>query len=46
MLEIIIKNQIQLKNSPIELINVLIQDLKVPNPKFLEAKRLGYSIYQ
>ena len=45
MLEIIIKNQIQLKNSPIELINVLIQDLKVPNPKFLEAKRLGYSTY-
>lgn len=45
MLEIILKNQIQLKNSPIELINVLIQDLKVPNPKFSEAKRLGYSTY-
>jgi superfamily II DNA or RNA helicase len=44
-MEIIIKSQIQLKNSPPDLNNILISDLKVPNPKFIEADRLGYSTY-
>lgn len=45
MIEVIIKNKIQLKNLPIDLTNTLIQILKVPNPKFLEAEKLGYSTY-
>jgi len=45
MLKIILKNQIQLKDPPIGLTNTLIQNLKIPNPKFIEAQKLGYSIY-
>lgn len=44
-MEIIIKNKIQLKNSPPKLNEILIQELKTPNPKFLEAQKLGYSTY-
>lgn len=44
-MEITINNKIKLKDSPVELNNILIQDLKVLNPKFSEAQRLGYSTY-
>jgi len=44
-LEIVIRNKIQLRNSPLKLNEVLIQELKTPNPKFLEAQKLGYSTY-
>lgn len=44
-MKIIIQNQIQLKDAPPDLNKILIQDLKVPNPKFLDAKKLGYSTY-
>lgn len=44
-MEITIRNKIQLENSPPNLNETLIQELKTPNPKFLEAKRLGYSTY-
>lgn len=44
-MEVIIQNKIQLKDAPPNLNKILIQDLKVPNPKFLDAKKLGYSTY-
>ena len=44
-MEITIQNQIELKNSPPNLNDILISNLKVPNPKFIEADRLGYSTY-
>ena len=44
-MKVIIQNQIQLKDAPTNLNKILIQDLKVPNPKFLDAKKLGYSTY-
>lgn len=44
-MEIVIRNKIQLRNSPLKLNEVLIQELKTPNPKFLEAQKLGYSTY-
>lgn len=44
-MKITINNKIKLEDSPNELSNALIQELKTPNPKFLEAQRLGYSTY-
>ena len=45
MINITIKNKIQIKDLPINLTNILVQGLKVPNPKFIDAQKLGYSTY-
>lgn len=34
-----------MENSPPALKKLLIQELKVPNPKFIDAQKLGYSTY-
>lgn len=44
-MKITISNKIKLESPPVDLSTALIQKLKVPNPKFLDAQKLGYSTY-
>lgn len=44
-MEIIIANKIRLKEAPDRLIEFLIEELKIPNPKYQEAINQGYQAY-
>lgn len=44
-MKIIISNKIKLEDAPPDLKEFLVQQFKIPNPKFLEAQKLGYSTY-
>lgn len=44
-MEMIIENRIRLKNYPSVLQDILIDTLKIPNPKYIEAQAAGRSVY-
>ena len=44
-MEILVSNRIRIKDPPDVLKDVLIDELRLPNPKFEDAQRNGYSTY-
>ena len=44
-MEIEISNKIRVKKAPESLLHVLVDALKIPNPKYNEAVQQGYSRY-
>lgn len=45
-MEITISNRIRLKNPPDTILNLLVERLRIPNPKWLEAQSAGRSLYR